>query len=452
MPRVKMTPARQVAIRALYRVNEEGGYANLLLSQLLAGEKISRRDRALATELVYGTLRWQKRLDWIIGAFSRRPLKLLDPWVRNILRLGAYQLCFLEGIPPHAAIYETVQLMKNYGHKGSVAFVNGILRSILREGRKVEFPRVQEHPAAHLAVVYSHPHWLVQRWLSRWGFSETKALLMANNQAGPLGIRVNTLKITPAELKGLLQAEGLETASGRYFPEALAVENATALDRLESFRAGLFQVQDEASQLVAHVLAPQPGEKVLDACAAPGGKTTHIAQLMGDSGTICASDIYPHKLDLIRHNCRRLGISSVQVVARDARKWGEDSQGAFHRVLVDAPCSGTGVLRRRPDARWRKRPEDLEKLPALQLEILRGVAPCVAAGGTLVYSTCSLEREENQAVVQAFLQGEPSFRLDDITPYLPPGLESPTAREGFSQLFPHYHGVDGFFVARMVRK
>lgn len=452
MARVKMTPARAVAIRALYRVNEEGGYANLLLPQMLAREGLSRKDRALATELVYGTLRWQKRLDWIIGAFSRRPLQQLDPWVRNILRLGAYQLCFLEGIPPHAAIYETVQLMKNYGHRGSVAFVNGVLRSILREGKKVQFPRAEEDPAAHLSVFYSHPQWLVERWLSRWGFAETKALLAANNQSPPLGIRVNTLKISPAGLKEQLQAEGFQVSSGRYFPEALVVENATSLGQLAAFRAGLFQVQDEASQLVAHVLAPRPGEKILDVCAAPGGKTTHIAQIMGDVGTICAGDIHSHKVDLIRENCRRLGIKSVRVVARDARKWGEDCQGAFHRVLVDAPCSGTGVLRRRPDARWRKRPADLEKLPALQLEILRGVAACVAAGGTLVYSTCSLEWEENQGVIQAFLQEEPSFSLVDLTPYLPPGLRASTAREGYIHLLPHQHGTDGFFVARMERE
>ncbi|HHY36740.1 MAG TPA: 16S rRNA (cytosine(967)-C(5))-methyltransferase RsmB [Firmicutes bacterium] len=449
---MKMTPARSVAIRALYRVNEEGGYANLLLPQMLAREKLSPQDRALATELVYGTLRWQKRLDWIIGAFSKRPLEKLDPWVRNILRLGAYQLCFLAGIPPHAAIYETVQLMKNYGHRGNVAFVNGVLRSILREGKKVQFPRVEEEPAAHLAVVYSHPQWLVERWLSRWGFAETKALLAANNQPAPLGLRVNTLKTTPAELQRMLEREGVQATPGRYLPEALLAEHAASLEQLASFRAGFFQVQDEASQLAVHVLAPRPGERILDACAAPGGKTTHIAQLMGDEGAIWASDVHPHKLDLIRENCRRLGIKSVHVVARDARKWGEDCKGAFQRVLVDAPCSGTGVLRRRPDARWRKRPADLEELPALQLEILRGVAPCVAVGGTLVYSTCSLEWEENQAVVQAFQQAEPAFRLDNLTPYLPPGLESPTAREGYIQLFPHQHGTDGFFVARLVRE
>lgn len=281
MARVKMTPARAVAIRALYRVNEEGGYANLLLPQMLAREGLSRQDRALATELVYGTLRWQKRLDWIIGAFSRRPLQQLDPWVRNILRLGAYQLCFLEGIPPHAAIYETVQLMKNYGHRGSVAFVNGVLRSILREGKKVQFPRAEEDPAAYLAVFYSHPQWLVERWLSRWGFAETKALLAANNQSPPLGIRVNTLKISPAGLKEQLQAEGFQVASGRYFPEALVVENATSLGQLAAFRAGLFQVQDEASQLVAHVLAPRPGKKSSMPVPLPGARRPTLPRSWG---------------------------------------------------------------------------------------------------------------------------------------------------------------------------
>lgn len=450
MANIKISPARQMAITVLYQVNEKGGYANLLLPKRLDKGKLSRRDRALATELVYGTLRWQKKIDWIIKTYSKRPLERLDPWVHNILRLGVYQILFLDRIPPRAACYETVQLVKHYGNKGSVAFVNGILRSILRRDKKLQFPNREKEPAAHLSVLHSHPLWLVKRWLSRWGYSQTQALLTANNQHRPLGIRVNTLKNSPRELMKHLEDEGLSFSPGRYFSDALSLNRVPDLREANSFRSGLFQIQDEASQFAARVLDPRPGEKILDACAAPGGKTTHIAQLMKDSGRILATDTHSHKLALIRDNCRRLGIKSVDVLKKDAREW--SSADKFHRILVDAPCSGTGVLGRRPDLRWKKSPDIFRQLPILQREILQGVAPLLLPGGTLLYSTCSLEPEENLEVIRSFLQTEPSFCLEDISPYLPQGLEFTTAREGYIQLYPHLHQVDGFFLARMVRK
>lgn len=449
MTKTKISPARKTALIALYRVNEKGGYANILLPKLLGKGGLSRRDRALATELVYGTLRWQKKLDWVIKTYSKRKLDQLDPWVHNTLRLGVYQILFLDRIPPRAACYETVQLMKYFGSRGSGAFVNGILRSILRQDKKLQFPDNEVDPVAHLAVLHSHPEWLIRRWLSRWGFSQTQALVTANNEPRSLGIRVNTLKTNPQELVGQLLSEGLSPSTGHYFPEALSIGHVPNLRQLNSFCSGLFQVQDESSQFAARILDPQPGEFILDACAAPGGKTSHIAQLMKDDGRIIAADIHSHKLALIKENCRRLGIKSVKALRQDVRKW-DGNKDKFHKILVDAPCSGTGVLGRRPDLRWRKLPEMLEQLPILQEEILRGVAPLLMNGGTLVYSTCSLEPEENLQVINSFLQTEPTFRLDNIGPYLPPGLVLATAPEGYIQLYPHLHGVDGFFLARMV--
>ncbi|MGI6576229.1 MAG: 16S rRNA (cytosine(967)-C(5))-methyltransferase RsmB [bacterium] len=448
----KIKSARVLAVEVLYQVNEQGGFANILLPKLLAQGTLSHKDRAFTTELVYGTLRWQQKLDWIISLFSKRPLDKLDPWVRNILRLGVYQLFYLQRIPPRAACYETVQLAKYYSHQGSAAFVNGILRNILRRRQEITFPDPASDPVEYLAVVYSHPRWLVQRWLARLGFAETEKLLQANNTARPLTIRVNTLKTTAAELCSILTHEGLAVRPGRYFAEALVLEQLPAVNKLASFQDGLFIVQDEASMLPARILAPQANERILDACAAPGGKTTHIAQLMGDCGNIIAGDIHPHKLELVRSNCTRLGITSVDVKEKDAREWACTGGERFHRVLVDAPCSGTGVLNRRPDARWRRTPEQLLELPILQRKILQAVASCVLPGGVLVYSTCSLEAEENNKVIEAFLEENPDFQLDDLTPYIPSGLAEPLAQQGFLQVYPHRQQIDGFFVARMVRR
>jgi 16S rRNA (cytosine967-C5)-methyltransferase len=449
--KVKRSTARSVAIEAIYQVNEKGGFSNIVLSRLMDKVKLDHRERPLATELVYGTIRWQKKLDWIIEQFSKRPLNNLDPWIKNILRLGIYQIFHLSSIPPWAACNETVQLAKRYSHPGAVAYVNGLLRNVIRGKDALDYSSLGPQSAKYLAVFYSHPQWLVEKWLSRFGFEATEGLLKANNLSRSISIRTNTLKTTVEELTNILRQEGINPQPGRYFPEALMLERASSIVDLSPFQDGLFVVQNEASMLPALILAPRPGEIILDACAAPGGKTVQMAQLMGDVGEIIAGDVHSHRLDLIENNCRRLGITSVRTKKIDARLWSTEGKDKFHRILVDAPCSGTGVLSRRPDARWQKKAEQIMELSLLQREILLSCADCVKPGGVLVYSTCSLEIEENQYVVKEFLSKRPDFGFSDLTSFLPTELMDSSIEKGCLQTYPQRHKIDGFFVARMVK-
>lgn len=441
---------RDLALMALYRVDAEGAYASLALREVFRRHPADRRERALATELAYGAVRRLNTLDFVIGRFARRQPAEMDPWTRSILRLAAYQILYSERIPAYAAVAEAVSQAGRHG-RGLAGFVNAVLRALVRERDAVPFPSPEEDPVAHLSLVHSHPEWLVRRWLRRYGFEATRRLLEHDNAPPPLVIRANRLRTDPAALAARLAAEGAAASPGRYLAEALVISSLQgSLEDLPSFRAGLFTIQDESSMLAARVLDPQPGELVIDMAAAPGGKTTHIAELMDDRGRIIACDVHPGRLELVRENCRRLGVTAVEMVAADGRELPARYRGAARRVLVDAPCSGLGVLNRRPDARWRKRPEQIAGLAVLQGELMEAAAACLAPGGVLVYSTCTTEPEENDEVVARFLAAHPDFAPEPLDPFLPEGL----AGEGVSgrmQLLPFRHGLDGFFIARLRR-
>lgn len=441
-----MKTGREIALLVLKEVDEKDAYANIALSHALEQERPLPQERRFATELVYGTVKARNTLDWVIGNFASRPLAKMTVWVRNILRMGTYQLLYMERIPPSAACNEAVKLMKRYGHAGTAKFINGILRAISRQKDEIRFPDMQEDPVGHIALRYSHPEWMVKRWLDRFDAEETIKLCRANNEVPAFSVRTNTLKITRSELREQLEKAGLNVEESRWVPEGLILEGFSALGQLAALQNGLFQVQDESSMLVAHVLDPQPGEFIIDACGAPGGKTTHIAQKMGNRGRILSTDIHAHKLKLTMENCQRLGIDIVETRALDARYLHEQFSRQADRVLVDAPCSGLGVLRRKPDARWRKSPQMLVELPKLQLEILNSAAQCVKPGGVLVYSTCTIEPEENQEVVRRFLAAHAAYSLE------PAGEFLPLARAAdMVQLYPQRDGADGFFIARMKR-
>lgn len=442
--------ARDVALEVLLRVEQTRSYANLVLAPALAKSSLSSRDRALTTELVYGTVRTLGTLDWALQERSNMPLAKLDPPVRALMRLGAYQLLFTR-IPPAAACFEAVQQAKRVSHEGSARFVNAVLRRLARERSRLEFPDIDEEPVRHIALKYSHPEWLVQRWLERLGLEDTLELCRADNLVPPLCLRANLTRTTRSELIVLLKRHGLVVSPHHKVPEALYVEGSGMVEGLPGFQAGLFTVQDESSMLATHALAPKAGERLLDACAGPGGKTTHLAEFMNDRGQILALDIHPHKLTLVRENAARLHLDCINTREADARRLPPDLRGAFTKVLVDAPCSGTGVLRRRPDLRWRKTPEELTSLPKMQLKILVGASEALAVDGTLLYSTCSLEPEENMEVVTAFLALRPEFVLTDLRPTLGEFIQEPTLRQGFLQLYPHKHELDGFFLAGLKR-
>lgn len=442
-----MDKAREVALKILSEVHQQEAYANVALARELRQGDLSDVDRRFVTELVYGAVKAGGTLDWVIRKYLTRPWNKVAPVVQEILRLGAYQLLYMDRVPPSAACNESVELAKKFSNEGAAKFVNGVLRTMVREPEKGGFPEGRGNATLNLALKEQHPEWLVRRWIKEFGYDETLRLCQFNNQQAPLSVRTNTLTTSPSELFLQLTSVGVEARKSQFTEEGFVLTNYGALDRLRPLQEGYCQVQDESSMLVAHVLDPQPDELILDVCSAPGGKTTHIAALMQDRGRIVACDIYEHKLDRVMENARRLSIHIIEPKLMDAREvWKEFPQQA-DRVLVDAPCSGLGVLRRKPDSRWRKTPKLLQELPKLQLEILRSAAAAVKPGGILVYSTCTLAREENQDVVEAFLRSAKDFVLENA------GQRLPVPREDeMVQLYPQRDGTDGFFIACLRRK
>jgi len=446
----KNMTARELALQILIRVETQGSYANLLLDRALEAQPLTTADRRFATELVYGVLRHRSALDWIIGGHSSRAPETLPPALRNILRLGAYQLVYLERIPASAACNEAVELAKRHGHAGIAKFTNGVLRSLARAKAEIRWP---EDPVQRIAIEHSHPQWMVERWIARYGRDQAAALCAANNSIPPLSVRTNTLRITRDGLREHLAAAGVTAEASLVAPDGLRLGGYPPVRELAAFREGLLQVQDEASMLVAEIMRPAPGSTVIDTCSAPGGKTTHLAQKMDNRGKIYALDRHAGKLRLVEDSCRRLGIGIVETRECDARNLDCFPDSAADAVLVDAPCSGLGVLRRKPDAKWRKTAPQLTIIRQLQLELLTAAAGKVRPGGTLVYSTCTTEPEENETVVADFLAANAGFAATDIGPLLPPALRAEaTAARGYLRLLPHRHGTDGFFIARFTRK
>jgi 16S rRNA (cytosine967-C5)-methyltransferase len=394
-------------------------------------------------------MRWQAKIDWLLGHVCRRPLETLTPWIRNALRLGVYQCLWMERVPPRAAVHETVELARHFGHPGTVRFVNGVLRTLLRQYNTYRLPDVTISPAAHLAVVFSHPQWLIERWLPRYGLERTQALCAANNRPTGITLRTNTLRITPQALAQRLQHEGLQHITpSQIVPEGLIVQGTDRLDMLPSYQEGLFQVQDQGAMLVARLCQARPGQRWLDVCAAPGGKTTHLAQLMLDTGQIVALDLQAGRVRLLHHNIRRLCLASVTALVADATT-APPVRGPFDGILVDAPCSGLGVLRRHPDIKWRKTASDLTILQAIQLKLLHTQQAWLAARGMLVYSVCSNEPEETYEVVQRFLAAHPHMRLDAVDYEISTQpLGSSSASTGTLDVTPEQWGTEGVFAAR----
>lgn len=444
--------ARGMAVQMLTRVEVEGAYSNLLLQNNI-GRLTDPRDRQFVTLLVNGVLKHKITLDYALRKYLSKPMSVLPHEVRAILRIGAFQLLYVDKVPHAVAVNESVELAK--GLPKYTGLVNVVLRKVMNTAWEFTWPDSKRETVRYLSVRYSHPEWMIQRWLKRWGLEETEALCLANNEPAHTWIRTNTLKISRENLRDRLIEEGITVELGTRIPESLRIQNFGALDGLESFREGLFTVQDESSQLVAHVLNPKPGQRVLDACSAPGGKATHLAQLMENKGEIIAFDIHSHKLDLIQQLTQRLGITIVEPQLGDARDLPGVRIYSQQRVLVDAPCSGLGVLRRRADLRWQREEQDLKEFPSLQLAILERAASCVDVGGDLVYSTCTTEPEENFEVVKKFRSEHTAFEPVNLVEYLPFELENlrdiQQANKGMLQILPNRHGMDGFFMAKFRR-
>jgi 16S rRNA (cytosine967-C5)-methyltransferase len=436
-----MSPTRALAIQGLIEIFSRGIRPKSAIAGLSGS--LDKRDRAFLMEMVYGVIRYRDTLDWVLGNYLKDPAKA-GIFTLNNLRSAVYQIYFMR-VPDWAVVNEAVEMEKSSSSHGKAPLVNGVLRNVLRQKDSLRYPFAFDDPLLRVAVNTSHPKWLVKRWIKRFGEEEAMQLAEANNRVPALTIRTNTLRTTRDELISLLAGHGVESGPTVFSPDGIILKTVRSHDEL-SFGAGLFTVQDEASQLITYLLDPKPGETVLDACASPGGKTTHIAQAMGDSGVITAVEKDAERIGMLRANIQGLGVRSVTVVHGDvADLHGTDR---FDRILLDAPCSATGVMRRNPDVKYRRKAKDLTDYKANQLRLLRSVAPLLKRSGRLVYSVCSLEPEEGEAVAAEFLKTAAEFRIIDAEAIFVKYF----MHQGFLRTYPHKHTMDGFFGVAFCRE
>ena len=442
-----IAPARVAAYDTVLAV--AAGRADLPTALARARTKLQdERDRALAGEIATGTLRWQGAFDHVIDAFSGRPSARLDPEILTILRIGIFQLLHLDRVPASAVVDDAVEMARKAGKRSAAGFVNALLRRVSRERRELPLPDAP--PLDFLAITLSHPRWLAERWLARHGFDAATSWAQFDNAPAALTLRANTLRVARPALARELADAGVETRETRFAPHGLVVTSGNPLlTRLA--HAGRFVVQDEASQLVGEFVGARPGERILDACASPGGKTTQMAAAMEGRGTIVAADVRGRRIDLLARTVGESGAPHVHIVQANARAQPPFAD-AFDAVLVDAPCSGLGTIRRDPDIRWRRHESDLPVLAEAQREMLARLSSVVKPGGRIVYSTCSSEPEENEAVVAAFLDAHPSFRrTDPPAPWNRPELAALLDAEGALKTLPFRDGLEAFYAAVMVR-
>ena len=439
--------AREAAMLALNACQRQGGWSDGALKKQLSAAELSGRDAALATQLCFGVLQNQMLLDFYLAKFSNIPLKRMEGKVVQTLRLGAYQMLFLTRIPHSAAVNSAVALVKAHCKNPRAAgMVNGILRSMERSLQNM--PVIpQGDPVAYLSTLYSHPEWLVKEFILSLGEEETAQLLAADNSQPPTAVMVNTTRTTAETLKAMLEADHVEAEPHPWLENCLLLSRTGDLERLEAFQQGLFYVQDPASRLSVLAAGAKPGMRVLDCCAAPGGKSFAAAIAMENQGEIVSCDLHPHKKKLIQAGADRLGLTIITPKTADGKVFRPEWERAFDLVLVDAPCSGLGVIRKKPDIRY-KDPAPLADLPAVQLDILRNAARYVKPGGTLMYSTCTLLYRENGEVVETFLAENNSYKAEAFPLPGPVGL----VQGGSVTLWPHRHGTDGFFISKMRRE
>jgi 16S rRNA (cytosine967-C5)-methyltransferase len=443
-----VSAARTCAFSVLRRVFEQGAYADQALHAEAARRRLEPRERPLATRLVYATVQRRATLDHLIEVLAERPVEALDPETRTALRLGLLQIVFLDGVPAHAAVDQTVSLARQ-ARSGGFGLVNAVLRRAVREAPGI-VDRLGESTPAEAALRHSHPLWLVEMWWEVLGREAALALLARDNEAAESVVRANTLRTTPGSLRSELAAAGVRSRAAEGLPEGLVLDGPFDAFGSAAWRRGDLMPQSRAAMLVAHVAGPRPGDRVLDLCAAPGAKTTHMAALMDGKGAIVSVERHAGRAAALERTCRRMGAGIVSVRVADAADAAAAGPGSFDRVLVDPPCSDLGTLQARPDARWRKRPEDLERLAARQREILAAGAAALRPGGVLTYSTCTISPRENEELIAGFLAAHPHLRADDLG-HDHPLWEHPTVPRHL-QTLPHRDRTDGFFIARLRRE
>ncbi len=452
-PDVPGSPARAAALAVLLGCQSGDKALDDELDKRASDFRLDARDRSLAMELVYGTFRRQETVDWRLAPFLKKPLARLPLVIQYLLRLGAYQLMCLDRIPPSAAVYETVALTKSYAKRLKrdwSGFVNAVLRNVIRTPAP-ELPDPSVDPVRSLSVRHSVPHWLCQRWIDRLGIEQAEAACRMASSVPAVTLRVNRLRVTREQFLDRLNQEGIAASPSTVSPVGVVLEKGEAVTSLPGFQDGDFYVEDEAAQLIPPLLDPQPGELVLDACAAPGGKTTHLAVLMQNRGEILALDRNADRLKLLDDNRRRLGITIIRTIHADAAtSLPAACRGRmFDRILVDAPCSGLGVLRRHPEAKWAKHEAMFVRHHRLQIQILDAAVSVLRPGGVLVYSTCSTEREETEDVVTQFCCDHPGWVRESVAPWLPPAAHSFVTADGALSTMGNTAGMDGFYAVRL---
>jgi 16S rRNA (cytosine967-C5)-methyltransferase len=445
--------AREIALEALTSIDQEGAYSNLALNEVLQKYRPEPRESGLATELVYGTVQRRNTIDAVLERHISKGIKKLQPWVRSLFRLSAYQLLYLDRVPPHAAVSEAVAIAKRRGHAGVSGLVNAVLRKLAANPGHPEPPDGLDE-AGKIAFRHSHPEWLVRRWVEQFGAEKAERIAAANNEPPKASVRANRLRTSRDELTAKLIESGIPAERSAVSPDGVVATGGGNLARSEVYVNGLCTIQDESSMLVAAFVDPLPGMRVLDCCAAPGGKSTHMAERMNDLGTIISCDIHPHKRELIEGSARRLDLHSIEAMVADAAKLHEKFEPAsFDRILIDAPCSGFGVIRRKPDIKWTKTEADVRAIADIQRAILHSAHRLLKPGGVLVYSTCTLEAEENEGQIAAFLAEHPEYTLDARMPETIPAAVAERCGYGPGQLLltPADFGSDGFYMARLIR-
>jgi 16S rRNA (cytosine967-C5)-methyltransferase len=440
---------RETALELLESIENNQAYSNLLLHNAIEKNKIDKKDTGLLTELIYGTLQRKMTLDFYLEPFIKKNAKL-ESWVSQLLRMTLYQMVYLDRIPDRAAIFEAVEIAKRRGHKGISSMVNGVLRSVQREG----VPSLDKigDPVRRLAIETSHPEWLVRRWVSQFGIEKTREMCEMNLTAPLQTARVNLTKVSVENCISRLEEEGFSVEQSQIVPEAIKCLRGN-LASSDTFKEGLLTIQDESSMLAAYALGVQEDQNILDACAAPGGKSTHIAEKLNQSGQVVSLDLHEHKVKLIAANAQRLGLGNIETKKLDSRQVQEEYEPeSFDRILLDAPCSGLGVMRRKPDMKYTKKEAHLSRLQEIQLSLLEAVAPLVKKGGTLVYSTCTVDRAENEETVKLFLEQHAEYTGDESLQDRMPEAVRPLV-EGFElQILPQDFGSDGFYIACLQRK
>jgi 16S rRNA (cytosine967-C5)-methyltransferase len=447
---MKNPSPRLMAVDILNRIDEKGAFAEPLLDAFLSRNNMSNiHDRRLLTEIVYGTLRMRGRLDWTILQLYRGNFLLMEAGIKNILRTAMYQMFFTDRIPEFAIVDEAVEITKKQ-YPARSGLVNAILRNTIRKKNEISFPEIGKDPALHTSVLYSHPLWLVERWIKRFGIDDTIAMCKANNNVPPYALRVNRLKTTRNRVAEDLLPDASDVRTTLYSPDGLIISHpAVSIRETASYKSGHIQVQDEASQLIACLVDPKPGDTILDVCAGTGGKTTHLAEIMKNRGRIVAIDINDGKRESLRLSAARQGITIIDARWGDAtRDMGNEFHEAFDRVLIDAPCSGLGTLRRNPEIKWRLHEKTLEEFASLQKRMLDRSALYVKKGGVIVYSTCTITQEENEENIEYFLG-----RRRDFHQIRPPDtiISSIIDERKYFKTYPHRHGMDGFFGAVLVK-